>query len=211
MNSIPNKLYHITCKTNLKSIEQYGLGARVGRGIDLHQAKIGTIYFIDFNPKQFLSGQGYDLDDEQQDMILLLVGSILGESDFSSIAVIQVETKNIEKSNLKKDKEEYVWIYNGIIYNFKSSCYEIATKQRDDDFESIGQDLFTNTNTILCSDIDHPEMKNCGFDNGSSEDSSETESSSESSSESEYEPMDITNQEIELVNRILNANNVIFR
>jgi hypothetical protein len=50
----PQYLYHLTNSVNIYSIIQYGLGAKAGRGIDLHLSQKDKIYFIDFNPEIYL-------------------------------------------------------------------------------------------------------------------------------------------------------------
>lgn len=143
-SSQPKFLYHISNLVNFHSIMIHGLGAKKGKGIDLHLAKKGVVYLIDFDPIPFLTCSEFsqvDINTQNQLSILLRICSLIHfESVYCKFAIFKIDAKNLESIFLKKDLEEFVFIYSGVIYEFEVFIYEmIDTKNIQ--FKISGHDV----------------------------------------------------------------------
>ncbi len=191
IDDIPNYLYHITCKSNLESIEEYGLGARIGKGIDWKNSKQGITYFLDFDPREYLACEGNQLNDRQVDIVLTIVGLIMHRKNYISIAVIEVDTDDLDQRMLRRD-EPFVWVYKGIIDDFEVDCFEVSTSKReidesgdDQEFERLQPsdeyiELFPNSDDIYsrrieCDDSPNKDLESCDTDEESSEEEDNSE------------------------------------
>jgi hypothetical protein len=163
---LPNFLYHITCKSNMESIIEKGLGAVKGKGIDWKNGQQGVTYFIDFNPNLFLSREynqssETNLTQDQEEMVLLLVGLLMNRKNFIAVSVVKVSTNDLDITRLRIDPADaYVYVYNGVIKNFTYKCYEVSTKGRTNEFEFLGDEIYSRR--IDCEADTDDEIEECG-------------------------------------------------
>lgn len=143
MNNI-QYLYHITRLENFNSIQEYGLGACKGVGINMEKSVSGKIYMLDFDPVPFLNNLKdrtlTNIEKEQKNMIDWICYLLNYDSNYAGsqiirmphldLIVIKIQTNGIEKRNLVKDPiENFVYIYYGTITHdkFTHQYFQIQT------------------------------------------------------------------------------------
>ena len=133
MSSVPQYLYHITNSVNIYSIIQYGLGAKKGKGIDLHLSQKDKIYFIDFDPETYLRQTLYTIDEKQKlhlELLLRICTLIAFDCKYLKFCIIKINTNNIDKSRLVKTEEDFIFIYYGTIEEYDISTYEMIDSNK---------------------------------------------------------------------------------
>jgi hypothetical protein len=109
--------YHITDIINLPSIQEFGLGAKKGKGIDLDFSKKGMVYCIDFNPIPYLQHDPcHGLNGDQMKLVHRICKYILTIQKRPSVTLAVLEF-DIEPL-IPDPSDEYVYIYYGTIQNF---------------------------------------------------------------------------------------------
>jgi len=144
MSPVPKYLYHLTNYMNIYSIIQYGLGAKIGKGIDLHLSQKDKIYFIDFDPEIYLRQSLDPLDEKQKSQLELLLRICLlisFDCKYLKFCIIKINTEDIDKTRLLrrdqdivsgnvKSEEDFVYIYYGTIKEYDIFIYEMIDSNK---------------------------------------------------------------------------------
>lgn len=140
----PQKLFHITSRVNLESIDDHGLGAIAGEGVDgLEHAQQGIVYFFDFDPIDFLSGEGYNnLNHEQMETLLAFIGALMYNKTSIQIAVLEAKINQEMRNNLQRHSDPYVWVYQGVVEEFHIDCFEIS-KNCNNQYEFLADEIYS--------------------------------------------------------------------
>jgi hypothetical protein len=133
MSEVPKYLYHITNSANIYSIIQYGLGAKIGKGIDLHLSQKDKIYSIDFDPEIYFRETLYTMNETQKSQLELLLRIcilIAFDSKYLKFCIIKINTDDIDKTRLVKTEEDFIFIYYGKIEEYDISGYEMIDSNK---------------------------------------------------------------------------------
>ena len=133
-NPIEPFVYHVTKLSNLNSILETGLGAKIGQGIDQERAKMNMSYSLNYNPYHQIYTKNQNYNKEKSSLFKLILHLCLGALDTVDIAIIKIDTSSISKNFIidKSEQENLVVIYKGIIdpKHFSSIlCFHLSDKK----------------------------------------------------------------------------------
>ncbi len=140
-------IYHFTLLSNLKSILDTGLGAKIGKGIDLEKAKLNMVYALNFDPYVYFDFPTLETNEQvnQDNLLRLLVHMLLGPSETQDIAILKVDTKDLSEKNFTSEENNNAVLYTGVIpskYIVSYACFHLSEISVDKDSIKLDENLY---------------------------------------------------------------------